>query len=359
MESHLKARHLIPALGLLVLFGVVDMVAVGVFGMPLAARVHAQSSAGSLSGYAWSDTPSGNPTGDRGAGWIHFSGGNYGVSIDASGHLSGYAWSENVGWISFNAVDVSGCPSGTCQAQLNLSTGVVSGWARALANNAAWDGWIHLAGSNYGVQVSGCNWSGYAWGGSVLGWIDFANNSGVIGTGSGCVQSGPTAEISANPASLISSGQTTLTWTSTGAISCTGSNFTVPGSAPGGVLTVTVPQTTIYGVTCRSASGSSVSANVVVTVTAPPPPPPATPSLTANPNIVSTGATTQLQWASANATSCSIDQGVGAVSPTSGGSLTSPAITAATAFTLSCVGLDGVTQTATAHVGVIPVFQEI
>src|SRR3989344_2606403 len=88
--------------------------------------VQAQSSG---TNYAWSET----------IGWISFdcanegvcSASNYKISEGAGGVLSGYAWSENIGWISFNAADVSGCPSGTCSPSVNLSTGAVSGWARA------------------------------------------------------------------------------------------------------------------------------------------------------------------------------------------------------------------------------------
>lgn len=114
---------------------------------------------------------------------------NYGVSVDTSlrssggvGIFSGDAWSKNVGWITFDAADLSGCPSGTCNAQINWSTGAVTGWARAVANGGGWDGWIKLAkavgdtGADYGVQISGNKFTGYAWAGDVVGWIDFSPN---------------------------------------------------------------------------------------------------------------------------------------------------------------------------------------
>src|SRR3989344_5543345 len=127
------------------------------------------SVADNLSGWAWSET----------IGWIHFNDANYGVNVDAGGAMSGYAWSENIGWISFNAADVVGCQTAPCSPTLNQTTGVVDGWAKALAADGnGWDGWIHLKGvatdlSPYGVTVSGCNWDGYAWGGEVVGWIHF------------------------------------------------------------------------------------------------------------------------------------------------------------------------------------------
>jgi hypothetical protein len=130
-----------------------------------------------ISGWAWSEN----------IGWISFnniSGGgaiDYGVNIDAAGNFSGYAWSENIGWISFNQSDLTGCPQSPCSATLNIETGAVSGWARALANNSAWDGWIGLNGTGYGLTVSKTTgeFSGWAWGSDVVGWISFnCNNSG-------------------------------------------------------------------------------------------------------------------------------------------------------------------------------------
>jgi len=124
-------------------------------------------------GWAWSEN----------IGWISFNsttgGGSvdYGVHIGTDGVFSGYAWSENIGWISFNETDLIGCPSGVCQAKLDLVTGEVSGWARALSYGDGWDGWIHLRGSSYGVSIdfstSPKDFEGWAWGGDVIGWISF------------------------------------------------------------------------------------------------------------------------------------------------------------------------------------------
>lgn len=76
-----------------------------------------------LGGWAWSDN----------IGWIKFAEGSSPVIMNGStGELSGYAWSDSIGWISFNAADVADCPSGSsCSPSVNLSTGAVTGWARA------------------------------------------------------------------------------------------------------------------------------------------------------------------------------------------------------------------------------------
>lgn len=173
-----------------------------------------------LSGYAWSSN----------IGWISMNCTNsgtcptsdYGVNVDAAGNLSGYAWSSNIGWISFQPTDVSGCLSGPCPATMDSNTGVITGWARALAggtaNSGGWDGFIKLGGS--GLIVTGCNWSGYAWGSDVVGWISFSGTAasgdtyGVVGSGDACVQ--PSGDISATGCDIAigeSSCPSDVSWT--------------------------------------------------------------------------------------------------------------------------------------------------
>ncbi len=102
----------------------------------------ASTATSSLSGWAWSDN----------TGWLSFNstdsgagGSLYGVILATStgssiGTLSGDGWSPNIGWVSFNSSDVTNCPSDLgatlingCVPSVNVTTGAVSGWARALA----------------------------------------------------------------------------------------------------------------------------------------------------------------------------------------------------------------------------------
>lgn len=198
------------------------------------------TSAGSsdnLSGWAWSST----------IGWVSFNsttggGANHGVNVNANGLMSGYAWSPNVGWISFNSSNLAGCPSGTCTATFNSQTGAVSGWARAIAGNGSsvqtgnWGGWIQLSGSSYGVSASGCQWSGYAWGGGpsldtgVIGWLSFSGPGyGVTGTGAACA--GGTSNLTAGGITPITA-QPNVSTTYTGTVTnvgqgTTGTSFSV------------------------------------------------------------------------------------------------------------------------------------
>jgi len=142
-----------------------------------------------ITGYAWSDN----------IGWISFNcidGGvgqsnicstsNYGMSVGADNELVGYAWSDNIGWVSFNESDLSDCPKGTCKGK--LVGNVLEGWARALsADEEGWDGWISLSKQpadviDYGVILNEEDlvFEGYAWGGEVVGWVDFTPTYGGV-----------------------------------------------------------------------------------------------------------------------------------------------------------------------------------
>src|SRR3989338_291260 len=127
----------------------------------------------SVSGSAWSDN----------IGWISFnniSDGSlidYGVSVSSNGTFSGEAWSDNIGWIDFGATS---CGSA---GQLNTTTGIVTGWAKAVAGGTSqsggWDGCISLKGTSpsYGVTYNAVNKKliGSAWGSDVVGWVSFTD----------------------------------------------------------------------------------------------------------------------------------------------------------------------------------------
>lgn len=178
------------------IFSIMLAIAVSIFGSWFilgggTTKVHTvtANSFDNLSGWAWSGytDADGNLVG---VGWISFNcttdpgcTNDYGVRIDETnrasggvGNFSGYAWSSNIGWISFNAGETASCGGG---AQINWTTGAVTGWAKALAASGSgnWDGCIKLSDSGppaYGVTLGGTNFSGYAWGGNeVVGWMDW------------------------------------------------------------------------------------------------------------------------------------------------------------------------------------------
>lgn len=135
-----------------------------------------------FSGYAWSET----------IGWISLSGPGYGLVADeTTGLISGYAWSEHVGWVSANQSELVGCPlssSSPCEARINASE-QLTGWLRVLSGgtpeSGGFTGWIRLRGTRtdivtglsftYGPYITAAgNMSGYGWGSTVVGWVDFS-----------------------------------------------------------------------------------------------------------------------------------------------------------------------------------------
>lgn len=214
-----------------------------------------------LSGYAWSDN----------IGWINFNcldedtcgAVNYGVNIGSNNDLSGYAWSDNIGWISFNTSDLVSCPKGTCKAK--LVGGSLTGWAKALSAGVnGWDGWISLGTQpsgliTYGVTLgANSEFTGYAWGSDVVGWVDF---NPVYGGVRKDVYN-PPAITQFNVESVINGDTPNISWTSEFAYQCTGSwtagNLcsTVETCASGTSVGGAVTSQTTYTITCEGTGGT-------------------------------------------------------------------------------------------------------
>ncbi len=179
----------------------------------------ASGTASPLCGFAWGAT-SESPSPKMGIGWVSFSSkdcdaddngsisnaealakpgcpagvtGKYGVTVQTDKTLTGYAWSSNLGWIKFGGL--SGAPNTAGNNGGNAviqGSGSLHGWARACAGtqtgtcstmtarNDGWDGWISLRGSGYGVSFDSTlqKFSGYSWGGPVVGWLKWDQTTG-------------------------------------------------------------------------------------------------------------------------------------------------------------------------------------
>ncbi|MEK7556158.1 MAG: peptidoglycan-binding protein [Patescibacteria group bacterium] len=81
----------------------------------------------------------------------------------------------------------------------------------------------------------------------------------------------PTLTLSANPTSVSSGGQSTLTWSTTNATSCIANDGWSGTKAINGTSAVTPTQTATYTLACTGAGGS-VTQSVTVSVTTTPPP---------------------------------------------------------------------------------------
>lgn len=153
------------------------------------------------------------------------------------------------------------------------------------------------------------------------------------------------SSFTATPSAILAGQSSTLSWTVSNAtaLSIDGGIGTVTGSS----LSVTPASTTTYILTASNGAGS-VTASVTVTVSVSAPPPTIN-SFIAAPSTITAGQSATLSWIVSNATSISIDNGIGAV--TSPGFVTvNPS--ASTTYTLTAFGPGG-SATASATVAVV------
>ncbi len=163
----------------------------------------------------------------------------------------------------------------------------------------------------------------------------------------------PTLSFSASPTSIVTGSNSTLSWTSTNATSCTASNGWTGVVALSGTQTISPVATTTFVLSC-TGTGGSVSNQVIVNVL-PVTPPPLKPAVTftATPTSIIQGQSSSLVWSSQNATSCTGSNGwIGALA-LAGSQTVSPTIT--TTYVLTCAGAGGsVSSQATVTVNILP-----
>ncbi|HEV3332457.1 MAG TPA: OmpA family protein [Bryobacteraceae bacterium] len=154
----------------------------------------------------------------------------------------------------------------------------------------------------------------------------------------------------ANPTNIQPGGQSTLSWTTSGATKVSISG--VGAVTPNGSTTVSPQATTTYTITATAADGTSVTAPVTVTVTTGTIPQVVT--FVATPQNISAGQSTKLCWQVTNATSISITPGVG--SNLNGNDCATVSPTQTTTYTLTATNATGQIQAqATVNVGQVQV----
>jgi hypothetical protein len=161
----------------------------------------------------------------------------------------------------------------------------------------------------------------------------------------------PTCVLTAAPASIQTGSSSTLSWTTTNATSFS-INHSIGSVTPvaSGSTSVSPTATTQYTGTATGAGGT-VTCHATVTVTTTPPSVACT--LTASPTSVNPGDHTTLTWTATNPNTFTIDNGIGQVTPSIGGSVQSHAINADTTFTGTVVSPTGQVATCTAAVTII------
>lgn len=328
-------------------------IGLGVLGLFLAFAPLDAAAPFELRGYAWVSTGF-NTDGvtPEGLGWMSMSSANpgqgatpYGVQISAAKELSGYAWigggtdaayplTNHGTWVRFDST--IGCPAGGIDSDSNCTARVISdggtgyqltGWARACSvfqtgcsgatktisgsELGGWDGWISLncentnscGTSNYAIRIAqngtiaggatGVTGS-FAYGDTVLGWLDFKNvtvaNLCPASTSYSCVAGG-------------SQETTTNIW-------CEGTNNTTACS---------------FG--CNSGTGQCNPPLVG---------PPVVGAFTVTPPITRAGNTITINWSVSNAYDCTMTGFGGPWTGLTGTQTANP--TNLTTYTLTCDG---------------------
>jgi phospholipase C len=155
--------------------------------------------------------------------------------------------------------------------------------------------------------------------------------------------SAPTMSLSISPGVVAAGQSTTLTWASTNSTSVVitpsvlGDDVT--SVALSGSTTIVPSATTTYTAKATGAGGLTASASATINILGV--------TLVATPATIGPGQTAALSWTSSNATTLSIDQGIGAVTGPSGSLSVSPAAT--TIYTITATN-GTATATATATV---------
>ncbi|MGE0406201.1 MAG: alkaline phosphatase family protein, partial [Candidatus Korobacteraceae bacterium] len=158
----------------------------------------------------------------------------------------------------------------------------------------------------------------------------------------------PTATLSATPTSVTAGGAVTLTWSTSNANSVT-IDQGIGTVLASGQRIVSPASTTIYTLTASGAGGNTTATTTVTVTSTPQPTAPTVTSFAAMPASVSPGQTAKLTWTTANATTVTIDQGIGS-KPPSGEIDVTP--TSTTTYTLVANGTNGQSSPATATVTV-------
>ena len=159
-------------------------------------------------------------------------------------------------------------------------------------------------------------------------------------------QPAPTLTLTASPATIIAGQKATLTWSSKNATTITIDNGVGSVSTlASGTVDVTPSATTTYTATA-TGPGGSITATATITVQQQ-----LAITLTAGPTSIASGQSATLTWASQQATSVTIDQGIGTVN-FSGSINVSP--TQTTKYTATAKDAAGNTATATATVTLLP-----
>ncbi len=291
------------------------------------------------------------------------------ASCNAAGTAATLSWNASSGATGYYVrVDKGGqaCPSGwvqpgwsatLCTPNPDWVTGTSVSFPTQSGSTYGWG--VHSAnGSGYAAYVTGSNFSCTAV--QCSDGIDNDSDGTIDLSDPGCT--GPTdttespnpptvpvVDLTANPTSVVSGNSSTLSWTSSGATSCSGTGFSTGGATSGSVSTGVLTTNSNYQVSCTGPGGTG-NDTASVSVTNP------TADITASPDRVNTGGSASLTWTTSQCTAAVLTRNGAAFSTAlSGTNVAATNITAQTTFRLVC---DGGTATDTVIVNLVPTFEE-
>ena len=239
------------------------------------------------------------------------------VNITASPTSVSYGGSSNISWTSNNTT--------SCTA-----TGGSSGWSGARLTNGSFFASSLTNTTTYNISCVGTNGQ-------------YVSDQVTVTVASQPTPA-PTVNISANPSSVAYGGSSTISWTSSNATSCTasGTGWSGTKATSGNYYASSLTSTKTYTITCTGPGGQATDTTTVYVQSAPQAP---TVSLSASPNSVAYGGSTNLTWNVSNATSCTANSNpltsfTGSKSA-SGGSQYVGNLTQTTYFNITCTGPGG------------------
>lgn len=158
-----------------------------------------------------------------------------------------------------------------------------------------------------------------------------------------------TVSLIASPTSITAGNTATLSWNSTNALSCAGTNFST-NTGTTGLISVAPVVTTLYSITCvnTALTNNSTTANATITVSQPAVAAP-TASLNISPANITAGQNATLTWSSTNAAACT-GTGFATGNSTNGSVTVTPSATAQ--YSITCTNTASASATAAATVTV-------
>ena len=217
-----------------------------------------------------------------------------------------------------------GCPGWTLQ-----HTKYVNGVTYAQA-----DSWCASAWPEYEHYVQ-------------YGQVDY-NINPIPGTGQCPVPPPTIVSFSVSPTTIPYNSSATISWSSSGAESCTGGNFNTGGATGGSAGTGNLTSSQTYTLYCTNAGGNTATQSITVTVN---PPSPTIVSFSVSPTTIPYNSSATISWSSSGAESCT--GGNFNTGGATGGSAGTGNLTASQTYTLYCStgGVNSATQSVTVTVG--------